>query len=188
MGTKEASDKQFKRSSVWRVKRSFTLHVLRFVLLVALFFSNAAYSQGITLSADVTPKVISLNETATLRVTVSANQQLGNIAPPKFKALPEFNVSRGGSSSHYNLSGNQISVSVTWTYVLRPKKVGQFTVSDIQISHGNKTYTADPISIQVLPTSKKPPQSESTQDTFVRTHFPAARIKLKPLSIIYALM
>ena len=166
MGTKEASDKQFKRSSVWRVTRSFTFHVLRFVLLVAFFFGNAAYSQGITLSADVTPKIISLNEMATLRVTISANQQLGNIAPPKFKALPEFNVSHGGSSSHYNLSGNQTSVSVTWTYVLRPKKVGQFTVSDIQISHGNKTYTADPISIQVLPTSKKPPQSESTQDVF----------------------
>ena len=170
MGTKEASDKQFKRSSVWRVTRSFTLHVLRFTLfgfLVFVCFGNAADSQDITLSADVTPKIISLNETATLRVTISANQQLGNIAPPQLKALPEFNVSRGGSSSHYNLSGNQISVSVTWTYVLRPKKVGQFTVSDIQISHGNKTYTADPISIQVLPTSKKPPQSESTQDTFV---------------------
>ena len=166
MGTKEVLDKAFKRSSVWRVRCSFTFHVLRFVLLVAFFFGNAAYSQGITLSADVTPKIISLNEMATLRVTISANQQLGNIAPPKFKALPEFNVSHGGSSSHYNLSGNQTSVSVTWTYVLRPKKVGQFTVSDIQISHGNKTYTADPISIQVLPTSKKPPQSESTQDVF----------------------
>ncbi len=167
MGTKEVLDKAFERSSVWRIRRSFTLHVLRFVVLVALFFSNAAYSQGITVSADVTPKIISLNETATLRVTISANQQLRNIAPPQLKALPEFNVSYGGSSSQYSFAGNQRSVSVTWTYVLRPKKVGQFTVSGIRIPHGNKTYTADPISLQVLPTSKKPPQSESTQDTFV---------------------
>ena len=158
------------------IQRSFTLHVLRFTFyalrftlfgfVVFVFFGDVAYSQDITVSADVTPKIISLNETATLRVTISANQQLGNIAPPKLQALPEFNVSYGGSSSQYNLTGNQISVSVTWTYALRPKKVGQFTVSQIQISHGNSTYTADPISINVLPKSEKPSQSESTQDTF----------------------
>ena len=169
MGTKEVLDKAFKRSSVWRFRRSFTLHVLRFALfglLVSVFFGNFAYSQDTTVSADVTPKIISLNETATLRVTISANQQLGNIVPPKLKALPEFNVSYGGSSSQYNLTGNQISVLVTWTYVLRPKKVGQFMVSSIQISHGNKTYTADPVTIKVLPKPKKPSQSKSAQDTF----------------------
>ena len=176
MGTKKASDKQFKRSSVWGVQHSFTHHVSRitfhasrftlFGLLVSVLFGKPAYSQNITVAADVTPKIISLNETATLRVTVSANQQLGNIGPPKLKALPEFNVSYGGASSQYNLAGNQISVSVTWTYVLKPKKVGQFMVSSIQISHGNKTYTTDPISIEVLAKSKKPSQSKSTQDTF----------------------
>ena len=176
MGAREAQDKTFKRSgtrrsrypSVFHVSH-FTFYALRFTLfglLFAAFFSNAAYSQNITVSADVTPKIISLNETATLRVTISANQQLGNIARPKLKALPDFKVSYSGASSQYNITNNQISVSVTWTYVLRPKKVGQFTVSQIQISHDNKTYTADPIPIKVLPKSTKPSQSESTQDTF----------------------
>ena len=176
MGTGTAQDKTLKRlrirmfkySSVFYVLR-FTFHALRFALfgfVVSVLFGNVAYSQDLTVSADVTPKIISLNETATLRVTISANQQLGNIAIPRLKALPEFNVSYGGSSSQYNLSGNQISVSVTWTYVLRPKKVGQFTLSQIQIFHDNKTYTADPISIKVLPKSTKSSQSESTQDTF----------------------
>lgn len=176
MGTRKAQNRAFKAdvqgrepsSAPYDVSR-FTLHALRsilFGLLVSILFSNAAYSQNITLSADITPKIISLNETATLRVTVSANQQLGNIGPPKLRALPDFNVSYGGASSQYNLTGNQVSVSVTWTYVLRPKKVGQFMVSSIQISHDNQTYTADPISIKVLPRSKKPSQSESTQDTF----------------------
>ena len=160
----------------WRFRRSFTLHVSRFTfhslcftlfeLLASVLFGSTAYSQNITVAAEVTPKIISLNETATLRVTISANQQLGNIGPPKLKALPEFNVSYGGASSQYNLTGNQISVSVTWTYVLRPKKVGQFIVSSIQISHGNKTYTTDPISIKVLPKSEKLSQGESTQNTF----------------------
>ena len=176
MRTRKAWDKVLKRIVI-RVFRHFsTFYVSRFTFrfalfgfLVAVLFSNAAYSQGITVSADVTPKIISLNETATLRVTISADQQLGNIAPPKLKALPEFNLSYGGSSSQYNLSSNQISVSVTWTYVLRPKKVGQFTLSQIQISHGNKTYTTDPISVKVLPKSTKPSQSESAQDTFTDT-------------------
>ena len=176
MGTREAQDKAFKRLGVRMLRRfsalhasRFTFHALRFALsglLVSVLCGNIAYSQDITVSAEVTPKIISLNETATLRVTVSANQQLGNIAPPKLEASPEFNVSYGGSSSQYNFAGNQISVSVTWTYVLRPKKVGQFTVPEIGISHGNKTYTADPVTIQVLPKSKKPLQTKSTQNTF----------------------
>lgn len=168
MGTRKAPDWRFRRAFALHVSR-FTSHFLRstlFTFLVSILFSNAAYSQNITLSADVTPKIISLNETATLRVTVAANQQLGNIRPPKLRTLPDFNVSYGGASSQYNLTGNQVSVSVTWTYVLKPKKVGQFVISSIQISHGNQTYTADPISIKVLPRSKKPSQSESTQDTF----------------------
>lgn len=168
MGTRKAPDWRFRRAFALHVSR-FTFHFLRstlFAFLVSIPLNNAAYSQNITLSAAVTPKIISLNETATLRVTVAANQQLGNIRPPKLRTLPDFNVSYGGASSQYNLTGNQFSVSVTWTYVLRPKKVGQFMVSSIQISHGNQTYTADPISIKVLPRSKKPSQSESTQDTF----------------------
>lgn len=168
MGARKAPNWRFRRSFTFHVS-PFTFHSLRFALfglLVSALFGNPAYSQDITVAADVTPKIIGLNETATLRVTVSANQQLGNIGPPKITALPEFNVSYGGASSQYNLTGNQISVSVTWTYVLRPKKVGQFMVSSIQISHGNKTYTADPISIKVLPKSEKPSQSESTQNTF----------------------
>ena len=176
MGTKEAQDKAFKHSrirmfrhsSVFYVSRC-TFHTLRFALfgfLVSVLSGSVAYSQDITVSVDVTPKIISLSETTTLRVTVSANQQLGNITPPDVSALPEFNVSYGGSSSQYNLTSNQFSVSVTWTYMLRPKKVGQFMVSSIQISHGNKTYTADPVTIKVLPKSTKPTQSELTQDTF----------------------
>ena len=160
MGAREAQGKAFKHSSA--------LHVLRFVLFEFLFFilfGSVAYSQDITVSADVTPKTISLNETVTLRVTISANQQLGNIAPPKLKALPEFNVSYGGASSQYNLSSNQFSVSVTWTYVLKPKKVGQFTVPEIHISHDNKTYAADPVTIKVLPKSRKPTHTKSTQNT-----------------------
>lgn len=176
MRAREAQDKAFKSSSVRRPRHSsalhisgFTFHDLRFMLSGLLFFilfGSVAYSQDITVSAEVTPKIISLNETATLRVTVSANQQLRNITPPKLKALPEFNVSYGGASSKYNLTGNQFSVSMTWTYVLKPKRVGQFTVPEIHISHSNKIYAADPVTIKVLPKSKKPPQHKSTQDTF----------------------
>ncbi len=176
MGTKGAQDKAFKRSGVGMLGYSSTLHVSRFmfyasrfafsILLVSVFCNNIAYSQDITVSAEVTPKIISLTETATLRVKIAANQQLGNITPPKLKALPEFNVFYGGSSSQYNLTGNQFSASVTWTYVLKPKKVGQFTVSQIHISYGNKTYAANPVTIKVLAKSRKPPQSKSTQDTF----------------------
>ena len=175
MRNREAQGKAFKRSGVWKLGRSsalhvsrFTFHVLCFVFFGFLFFilfGSVAYSQDIAVSADVTPQIISLNETATLRVMIAANQQLGNIAPPKLKALPEFNVSYGGASSQYNLSSNQFSVSVTWTYVLKPKKVGQFTVPKIHISHDNKTYAADPVTIQVLPISQKSLQTKSTQNT-----------------------
>ena len=172
MSAREAQSKAFKCSGVWIFRKASTFHISRFALsclLVSVLFGDVAYSQDIAVSADVTPKIINLNETATLRVTISADQQLGTIAPPQLKALPEFNVSYGGSSSQYNLTGNQLSVSVTWTYFLKPKKIGRFAVPEIRISHGGRTYAADPITIEVLTKSKKPPQSKLTQDTFIDT-------------------
>ncbi len=179
MWTRKAQGEAFKRLSVSEFRRSFTLHFLRFtfyafrfvlsVFLIFAFFGGNAHGQGITVSAEVTPKIISVNETASLRVTISANQQLGDIKPLELNVLPEFNVSYGGSSSQYNLTGNQFSVSVTWTYVLRPKKVGQFSLSNIHVSHDNKTYTANPIAIDVLPQSQRTLQNNSTQDTFTDT-------------------
>ena len=149
-----------------------THHVSRFTLpglFVYALFAGVAYSQDITVSAGVTPKIINLNEMATLRVTLSGNTQFSQIAPPRLKSLPAFEVSYSGSSSQYNLIGNQISVSMTWSYLLRPEKVGRFTVPEIHITYGRKTYTTDPITIKVLPKSQKPSRRESSPNAFTDT-------------------
>ena len=172
MGASKAQNKVFKRGlrrlSVPHILRS-AFHALGFVLsglLFLIFCDNVVYSQDIAVSAEVTPKIIRLSETATLRVTISANQQLGSMTRPKLKALPEFSVSYGGTSSQYNLTDNQFSVSINWTYLLKPKKTGRFTVPEIHISYDNKTYATDSVAIEVLPKSKALPQNRAAQDTF----------------------
>ena len=90
MGTKKAPDKACKHSRAWRFRRLFTLHVLHFVLfgfVAFAFCGNAAYSQDITVSADVTPKIISLNETATLRVTIFRQPATGEYCTAKVTGI-----------------------------------------------------------------------------------------------------
>ncbi|MCZ6676807.1 MAG: BatD family protein [Candidatus Poribacteria bacterium] len=151
---------------------NFTFHVLLFTLLgfsVYVCFAGAAYSQNIRVLAAVTPKIITLDETATLRVTISGDTQFNRLQPPKLKLPPELGASYGGSSSQYNLSGGRIAVSMTWTYLLRGKKAGKFILPRIQIPYGGKTYTTDPITIEVLARSQKPGPSESRANTFTDT-------------------
>ena len=59
MGTGKAQDKAFKRLGVRRFRYLSVFYTLRFAFLgfvVSVFFGNVAYSQDITVSADVTPK------------------------------------------------------------------------------------------------------------------------------------
>jgi hypothetical protein len=80
-------------------------------------------------------------------------------------------VSYDRTSSQYNLIGNKISVAMTWSYMLKPQKVGKFTLPSIDISYDGKNYKTNSVAIEVLPAFQKPAPDKSAPNTYTDSFY-----------------
>lgn len=126
-------------------------YLLLFVLLLGL--QGFADQVNFTMEA---PKIVELGEQFRLAFTINAQGQ--NIKLPQ---LDDFEVLMGPStstSSSYSIINGVSSQSVTFSYlfVLRAKKVGKFTVNPATITAGGTQYTSNSATIEVVKGSAKP--------------------------------
>ncbi|MCP4686297.1 MAG: protein BatD [bacterium] len=99
---------------------------------------------GVTISRDT----IGLDETATLQIVVSGNTQ--DLPGPKVPTLPMFEVYSQGRSSNFSLVNGRIESSVTYRYLILPKKEGSYPIDNIAVVHQNKRYKGNAVSLTVL--------------------------------------
>lgn len=133
---------------------------LRIVLLITLILINLAslvYAQEINLSANVDRSNISMDEQLTLSVTVKGN--INNVPEPNIPPLPDFNIVSRFQSQNVEIINFQTSASITYQYILQPKKAGTFTINPITINHGGTTYKTLPITVDVSRSAGNPPTS-----------------------------
>lgn len=140
------------------------IYFKRVMLLLSSFIivlSSAA--QTFTVEA---PGVVELEES--FKVVFIANAEPTNFNPPAFSG---FDVLAGPTSS--TMSSTQIingkrseSFQVSYTYILQAKSVGKFTILSANAVIGGKTYTSDPVLIEVVKGSGgKSSSNESVQAT-----------------------
>ncbi len=122
---------------------------IRYVFFI-LLFQLSAFS---ALSVDVkmnAPEVVRMGQRFKLVVTVNAKPSAFN--PP---GLNDFTILSGPSTqssfSTRIVNGKMTqSYTVSYTYVLRPTKVGKFNISPATIKHKGKTYQSNDFNIEVL--------------------------------------
>ena len=113
-----------------------------FLLAVILFGSLWVQAQ-VQLTAQVDKTALALDDELTLTVKVSGIS--GNVVMPQLPSLPAFNVySR-------EVEQNTINENTTllFRYTMVPRFVGKASIGEIKFSHGGKTYTTTPISIDI---------------------------------------
>lgn len=123
-----------------------------FVFLAASFFllfllSHSSFSQNISFNAIVDKTEVSLDDQITLTISVSGNVK--SIPQPQLPMIEGFNVTSAGRSQNFTYSGGKISSSVTFNYILVPRRAGKFTIGSAQIVLDGKTYRTNPINITV---------------------------------------
>jgi hypothetical protein len=84
-----------------------------------------------------------------LTVSVSGQRRLPSdpILPP----LPDFSVTKGGTSSQTRIVNGSINTSVEATYLLTPKRTGTFTIGPVRIERKGRTYQSKPLAVKILP-------------------------------------
>jgi hypothetical protein len=147
----------------------YILLALGFFLL--MFLNQPSFSQDISFNAGVDKTEVGLDDQITLTISVSGNVK--SIPQPNLPSLENFTVYSAGRSQNFVYSGGKISSSVTFNYILAPRKAGKFTIGSAGILLDGKTYKTDPIEVTVTagakPEEAPPPASkESAQKTELR--------------------
>lgn len=135
----------------------------KYILLTALLLQSFLLLAQTSFTASVNKNKVGVNEQFSLTFTVNGNGD--RFAAPN---LSNFSVLAGPStSSSTTIINGEMSQENSYTYYLRAKKIGIFTIGPAYITVDEKEYRTQSISIQVL---KSTPQSTAS-------HTPEAKAK-----------
>lgn len=121
--------------------------ILSAALAAVALGAAAARAQDISVSAQADPTQVGVGETITLVVTVQGKTNISG--EPVLPDLPDFQVYGAGRSSNFTFVNGQVSSSLQFTYMLVPKRAGNFTIGPITLAQGGMTYSTAPIAVQV---------------------------------------
>ena len=122
-----------------------------FVLALAAFWAGpvaVVRADDVAIRAQVEPASIELGGQAMLTIVVEGKFRRGGA--PELPPLSDFDVFESGTSQNFSFVNGQASSSLTFRYVLSPHKEGAFRIEPIRYSVGDKVYTANPVTLDVI--------------------------------------
>ena len=116
--------------------------------VILLSVISSAAPANVEIEAVIDRDTIGLDEQAILQVIIRSTDQ--NIDAPKMPTLPMFEIYSQGRSSNISIVNGVVSASLTYRYILMPKKAGTYPIEQIAVVYENKRYAAETLSITVL--------------------------------------
>ncbi len=127
----------------------------RLAALLLLLAGPAAAE--ISISADVSKDVTTLDDQVVLSVTVSGSE--ANLPDPQIPPIQNFSVYSSGRNQQISFVNGQVQSSIVHTFVLVPRYVGKAAIPPISVTYQGKTYQTQAIPITVQkPGAGGPPQ------------------------------
>jgi len=137
-------------------------------LIIILLLSFMLFSEEISLESYVDRTKIGLEDL--VRFTLEfTGENAASIRTPKIRNLTSFrNVgSSSNSSSNIQIINGKMekSVTKTFTYRLKPLKMGNLLIPPLSIEVNNQKFTTDPVGIQVTKGSQEKKSNDSNRIT-----------------------
>ncbi|MCX7765338.1 MAG: BatD family protein, partial [Candidatus Sumerlaeia bacterium] len=119
------------------------------IILCLLLIKTNTDAQQFTITAEANPAKITLSETVRYLVKVTGTTQ--TIPNPQLPEFQDFIVLQYLPVSHQIFqSGTTIEISKTTGAVLKPTKVGTFTIPPPTVIFNNKTYSGNSVTVEVV--------------------------------------
>ena len=138
------------------MKRIIILALLSIAILFVGII-NAQTTDEITIDVSLDLDTIGMDEFATLQIVVAGKTQ--NLPDPNMPTLSMFDVMSQGRSSNFNYNNGAVSTSLTYRYLLVPKRPGTFPIDQISVVYNNKRYKGNEVELTVLSNSSSVPKS-----------------------------
>ena len=148
--------------------------ILAFVLLLTAASLQLKAADAVTFTGDA-PKQVIMGQYFNL--VYSANVEVEDLRIAELSEFFEilYGPSTSMSSSTTIVNGKyQSSTSYGFTYVLRPKKTGTFTIPAATASINGSKYKSNSLSIKVLPTDQQGAQSQTRASSAAASSSPEA--------------
>jgi len=137
-------------------------------LLSLLLISQFLFAQQIEVESYVDRTKIGISDLVKYTIEISG-KKIGNISTPRLPKIENFENlgSSTSSSSNYSIVNGKMTSKVTksYTYTLRPLKIGNYIIPPITIKIKDKSFTTDPIHIKVSEGSTQPAPPTSSSFT-----------------------
>jgi len=143
------------------MKRTLTY----FFMFIFVFGPTSVLAQNSKFQTSINKSKVAVGEQFKLTYTLKAK---GNHFHGPL--LGNFNVHSGpNQSTNMTYINGSFSQSMTFSYVLSPKKVGKFTISGANIQSGRKRINAESVTIEVVKGSPQQQQRAATNKTTTGT-------------------
>ncbi|HEU4930058.1 MAG TPA: BatD family protein [Candidatus Krumholzibacteria bacterium] len=105
-------------------------------------------AEDIAVRASVEPATVEVGGQVLLTVVVEGKFRRGG--SPELPPLADFDVFESGTSQSFSFVNGQAHSSLTFNYVLSPRKEGNFRIEPIRYTLDDKVYTANAITLSVV--------------------------------------
>ncbi len=118
-------------------------------MFVLVATASPRADDDVTVRASVAPPTVEVGGQAAL--TIEVEGKFRRSASPILPPLEDFDKYEGGTSQNFSFINGQVHSSIIYTYILSPKKEGTFKLEPIRFQVGDKQYTANPVTLTVIP-------------------------------------
>jgi len=135
---------------------------LKNISIFILFYCASIFAQGF--SASVSSNKIGLNNQFQLTFTFEGKEisSVRNFSPPSLSNY--FVLSGPNQSTSVQIINGAVSGSLSYSYYLRPKKVGKFTIGVASVDYQGQTFRSNPIEIEIVKGSTQRRQRVNTNN------------------------
>ncbi len=128
-----------------------------FLLVPALVAAQDEISVEMTVSRDV----IALGEQTYLTVKISGPQQ--NLPQPQMPNMAMFDAYSQGTSTNISIVNGRVESSLSYNYLLMPKKEGTFVIKPAAVTYNHKRYESNEVTIKVVGAGATTPYEAEAQ-------------------------
>ncbi len=144
------------------------------IFLLAIVTALSASAASLTASLD--RDTITLGESATLSLAFEGGSPRNAPAPQ----VAGLQIVYSGSAQNLSIINGQVTSTVTLTYSVTPRQVGEFTIPAVTADVGGQRISAQPLTLKVLKPGAPPPEAiqSGTQPAFAKLVLPKKEIYL----------
>jgi hypothetical protein len=113
-----------------------------------LALAAAARAQGPQLTVRLDPPRVAVGDEAVLTVTLEGFSQ--RVGKPQVPDVAGVDIYEGGRSTNMSWVNGRFSSSIVYTFILRPRSAGSFTIGPVQVEDKDTAHSSETVTLTAI--------------------------------------